>query len=123
MHQHHIAHPNAPLVLYGVGGVGKTQLAREYVHRYADLYAVVWWVPAEPAEEARKSLVSLAERLGVPLRESAEQTISGVLSELESRRVRFLLADLRRTLGPEHPIVADVALGNRIDCDVEPPSL
>ncbi len=91
MREYHLARPNVPLVLYGVGGVGKTQLAREYVHRYARQYAVVWWVPAEPAEAARTALVMLAERLGLPLRPGTDQTVNGVLNELESRGVRFLL--------------------------------
>ena len=30
-----------------VGGVGKSQLAREYAYRHADEYQVVWWVQAE----------------------------------------------------------------------------
>jgi tetratricopeptide (TPR) repeat protein len=105
MRVYHVTHPNAPLVVYGIGGVGKTQLAREYVHRFAEEYAAVWWLPAEPVEEAGKAMVGLAERLQLPVRPSTEQTVAGVLAELESRSVRFLLvfdgaenADIRRLI-------------------------
>jgi tetratricopeptide (TPR) repeat protein len=36
-----------PATLYGMGGVGKTQLALKYTYEYRDTYAGVWWFRAE----------------------------------------------------------------------------
>ncbi|MBL7500106.1 toll/interleukin-1 receptor domain-containing protein [Frankia sp. CNm7] len=54
-----------PVALYGLGGVGKTQLAAEYCHRYKADYDVVWWVPAESSAVALTSLAELAAHLGI----------------------------------------------------------
>ncbi|WP_027346734.1 FxSxx-COOH system tetratricopeptide repeat protein, partial [Hamadaea tsunoensis] len=85
------AHPHTPLVLYGIGGVGKTQLAREYIERYAGDYSLVWWIPSDRAERARAALVDLAERLEVPSRFYADQTVAAVINALESQRHRYIL--------------------------------
>jgi tetratricopeptide (TPR) repeat protein len=84
-------HPNSPLVLYGPGGTGKTQLAREYVGKFADAYALIWWVPADQLDRARASLLVLAERLLVPPQYGAEQTIASLLGRLESQQRNYLL--------------------------------
>jgi tetratricopeptide (TPR) repeat protein len=48
-----------------LGGTGRTQLAVEYAHRYADAYELVWWIPAEQSAGTRTALVGLAQHLGV----------------------------------------------------------
>ncbi|BCY08604.1 FxSxx-COOH system tetratricopeptide repeat protein [Actinoplanes sp. L3-i22] len=68
--------------VHGYGGVGKTQIATEYAYRYADEYDLVWWVPADEPSSIRRSLVSLARRLGLPESVDAEDTIGAVLDAL-----------------------------------------
>jgi tetratricopeptide (TPR) repeat protein len=54
-----------PQALYGLGGVGKTQLAIEYAYLYAGNYQLVWWIPAEQIALVRSALAALAPRLGI----------------------------------------------------------
>jgi tetratricopeptide (TPR) repeat protein len=50
--------------LHGMGGVGKTQLAIEYVHRYEADYDVVWWLNSESMSLLGCEFAALAVELG-----------------------------------------------------------
>ncbi|SQE00733.1 MULTISPECIES: FxSxx-COOH system tetratricopeptide repeat protein [unclassified Parafrankia] len=52
-----------PEALHGMGGVGKSQLAVEYVYRYQAEYELIWWIPAERNAQIAQALVDLAPSL------------------------------------------------------------
>lgn len=76
----------------GLGGVGKTQLAAEYAHRYASQYDVVWWVRAEEPAMIAEEYARLAAALGLPEKDEADQrlAVEAVRTWL-SRHDRWLL--------------------------------
>jgi hypothetical protein len=53
-----------PLVLTGMGGVGKSQIALEYAHRFMSQYDLVWWIQASDANSVRASLAELTQEIG-----------------------------------------------------------
>jgi MinD-like ATPase involved in chromosome partitioning or flagellar assembly len=61
-------------VLHGLGGVGKTQIALEFAHRFMGDYDVVWWIPSEDFSLAQQRLVELAGHLGVQTSDAGEAT-------------------------------------------------
>lgn len=88
----HVSGSTFPVVLLGLGGTGKTQVAVEYLYRYAIAdREVVWWVPAEEPMVARASLAALGERLGLPGNRDLQQTVRAVIGELERGRLPWLL--------------------------------
>ncbi|MFF5217335.1 FxSxx-COOH system tetratricopeptide repeat protein [Micromonospora sp. NPDC000442] len=54
------------VALRGMGGVGKSQIALEYVHRFRTAYDLVFWIEADPKALVDSSLVDLGERMGLP---------------------------------------------------------
>ncbi|NYH52947.1 tetratricopeptide (TPR) repeat protein [Nocardiopsis arvandica] len=72
-------------LLSGGGGIGKTQIATEYAHRYRDDYDLVWWIPANSSADVHQSYLRLARHLGL-VEESGnlEKTAQHVRDVLES---------------------------------------
>ncbi|HWM90512.1 MAG TPA: FxSxx-COOH system tetratricopeptide repeat protein [Thermoanaerobaculia bacterium] len=55
----------AQAAIHGLGGIGKTQTATEYAHRFGDHYRFVLWVVAESESAIRAAYLSIARELGL----------------------------------------------------------
>ena len=80
--------------LHGMGGVGKTQLAAEYVHRFAGSYDLAWWVNSERAGLMGDQFAALGTALGcVQSGAGTEAVRAAVLAELRDRGRWLLVFD------------------------------
>ncbi|MFI6298999.1 FxSxx-COOH system tetratricopeptide repeat protein [Nonomuraea sp. NPDC050790] len=52
-----------PQPVYGLGGIGKTEVAAEYAHRFRGDYDLVWWIRAEREETIINALIALGKRM------------------------------------------------------------
>jgi len=50
-------------VIYGLGGIGKTQIALEYLYRHKSSYGVIWWLPAENPKTLAEKYAEIANHL------------------------------------------------------------
>lgn len=71
-----------PNALHGMGGVGKTLLAVEYLYRHIGDYDLVWWISAERTTQIALSLTELAPRLGLEAGSEATWSVTAVLEAL-----------------------------------------
>ena len=80
--------------LYGMGGVGKTQLVAEYAHRFAGSYDMAWWINAEQSALVGNQVASLGHGLGcIPPGASSEAARAAVLAELRQHGRWLLIFD------------------------------
>jgi hypothetical protein len=71
-----------PQALHGMGGVGKSQLAVEYVYRHQDSYDAVWWISAERPTQIAAALAELAQRMKLPVGLEANTAVPAVREAL-----------------------------------------
>ncbi|GGV26413.1 FxSxx-COOH system tetratricopeptide repeat protein [Streptomyces spectabilis] len=71
-----------PEALHGMGGVGKSQIAVEYVYRHSRDYRLIWWVASEQENQIVQSLIELGEQMGL----QAGSEISAVPAVLDALR-------------------------------------
>ncbi|MEV0484371.1 FxSxx-COOH system tetratricopeptide repeat protein [Streptomyces sp. NPDC050508] len=80
--------------LHGRGGVGKTQLAVEYAHRFAGEYELAWWIASEDPALIPDQLAQLATRIGAaPAGASSAEAVDALLGELRTRSRWLLVFD------------------------------
>jgi transcriptional regulator with XRE-family HTH domain len=80
--------------LHGMGGVGKTQLAAEYAHRFADAYDLAWWINAEQGGLIGDQVAALGLTLGcIPPGADTGVVRAVVLAELRARGRWLLVFD------------------------------
>jgi MinD-like ATPase involved in chromosome partitioning or flagellar assembly len=83
----------APVALQGLGGVGKTQVALEYLHRFKSDYDLIWWVECGQTQFIDVQLAELADQLSeaFPIAPPADSTFE--------EKARFVLNLLARPRG------------------------
>lgn len=73
------------LVLSGMGGMGKSQMAREYAKKHQNEYTAIFWVNAKSESSLKSDFAGIARRLGLEeedtgLLRTADQSIATAIS-------------------------------------------
>jgi len=77
-----------PQTILGLGGVGKTQVALEYAHRFRADYDIIWWMNCNQSQYVDASLADLGQRIRLVF--GAALLEEGGVTELAQQVLNFL---------------------------------
>lgn len=101
-------------VLYGLGGIGKTQLAADFARRHRAVFSSVFWLDGRSEDRLRQSLASCAAR--IPEGQGFERSKNAVLHSEED--LKTVVADVLNWLA--QPDNSDwLLIFDNVDEDVE----
>ena len=80
-------------VIYGLGGVGKSELALQYATDHRGDYTLVWWITAEGESEIQAGLADLADRLCPQLAETSADRVEWATTWLQAHNGWLLILD------------------------------
>ncbi|KAF4991480.1 hypothetical protein FGRMN_7791 [Fusarium graminum] len=104
------------VTLYGMGGVGKTQIALEYAYRFKGSYTHLIWIKSETEVELRQSLTAVVKALGLRQGgESEQKDVDLAKKWLETTSSRWLAVfDNVQHVSTLHPYWPRCSKGNVI---------
>jgi hypothetical protein len=83
------------LVLYGLGGVGKTKTALQYVNNSRDRFDAIFWISADNSIKLMQSFLEVSRRLGLsPENDDAQDAVAAI------SKVKIWLSETRELLSP-----------------------
>jgi hypothetical protein len=68
-------------VLYGLGGIGKTQLAADFARRHKDVFSSIFWIDGRSEDRLKQSFASCAAR--IPEGQISERSRKAILQSKE----------------------------------------
>jgi len=77
-----------PVAIHGLSGLGKTQVALEYAHRFRSDYDVIWWMNCGQPQYVDASLIDLAKEMREAFQASVPEEGGG--PEIARQLLQFL---------------------------------
>ena len=81
------------LVITGMGGIGKSEIAKEYAFRFRKEYDCIWWIDAETEERIRSAYLSFAEKFNLDQDKEANKIRDRVIGWMKNHDRWFFVFD------------------------------